>query len=60
MLDLSLGSILEFEKSHDEPLELLVNNSRIGHGEAVKVGENFGLRLTGVRPPRERVEALAS
>ena len=42
------GTILELGKSADEPLELFVNNKALARGVAVKVGENFGLRLTGV------------
>ena len=40
------AAIIEFEKSSDEPLELMINNKVIGLGETVKVGENFGLRIT--------------
>jgi flagellar motor switch protein FliN/FliY len=59
LLQLGSGSILEFEKSADDDLELLVNNKPIGRGRAVKVGENFGLRLTQIGNRRERVQALA-
>ena len=52
------GGILEFEKASDAPLELLVNNKVVGEGEAVKVGENFGLRLTRIGDARERLDAL--
>jgi len=58
VLGLSPGSILEFEKSADDELELLVNNKAIGRGAAVKVGENFGLRITAIGTPRQRVAAL--
>ena len=52
------GGILEFDKSNDAPLDLLVNNKVIGEGEAVKVGENFGLRLTSIGDVREKLDAL--
>ncbi len=55
---LSPGSILEFEKSVEEELELLVNNQQIGRGGCVKVGENFGLRITGIVTPAERAAAI--
>lgn len=42
---LSLGTILEFEKNVEEPLDLLINNRCIGRGETVKVGERFGVRI---------------
>lgn len=45
---LSLGTILEFEKRIDEPLELLINNRCIGRGETVKVGERFGVRIFSI------------
>jgi len=55
---LSCGGIIEFEKHVDDPLDLLINNRRIGRGEAVKVGENFGLRLTAVEAPTQRIKSL--
>src|ERR1700748_448581 len=45
VMRLGVGAIIEFIKSSEEPLELLINNKPIGTGEAVKVGENFGLRM---------------
>ena len=48
VLRLGTGAIIEFFKSSDEPLELLINNKTIGVGETVKVGENFGLRITQI------------
>jgi flagellar motor switch protein FliN/FliY len=53
-----VGAIIEFSKSNDEPLELLINNKPIALGEAVKVGENFGLRLTQIGDVRELISAL--
>lgn len=52
------GAILEMDKPAEEELDLLVKNKRIGKGTAVKVGENFGLRITSIDSPRRRVEAL--
>jgi flagellar motor switch protein FliN/FliY len=58
VMRLGTGAIIEFFKSSDEPLELLVNNKVIGVGEAVKVGENFGLRLTRVGDISQIVAAV--
>jgi flagellar motor switch protein FliN/FliY len=53
------GQIVELPKQADEELELLVNNKVVGVGKAVKVGENFGIRLTFVGDVASRVRALA-
>jgi flagellar motor switch protein FliN/FliY len=58
VVDLVPGSIIELPKNADAELDLLVNNKQIGCGHAVKVGENFGLRLAYVGNVRERIEAL--
>jgi flagellar motor switch protein FliN/FliY len=57
---LSLGMIIEFEKNTDETLELRVRNRPIGRGEAVKVGENFGLRVTAIHDAEDRIRSLGS
>jgi len=58
IIDLVPGSIVEFAKSADTPLELLVNNKTIGHGVAVKVGEKFGLRVDEITPVQETIRNL--
>ena len=58
ILNLSTGAIVEFNKPVDSQLHLLINNKCIGHGQAVKVGENFGLRVTHIGSVRERIQAL--
>jgi flagellar motor switch protein FliN len=60
VLRLSNGSIIEFYKSSDDALELLINNKAIGLGAAVKVGENFGIRLTQIGDVRAIVQAMGS
>jgi flagellar motor switch protein FliN/FliY len=60
ILGLTPGAILELNKSAEEELTLLVNNKPIGKGEAVKVGENFGIRITEIGSPEQRVRALGS
>ena len=57
-LQLANGAILELGKNSEQPLHLLVNNQIIGEGEAVKVGENFGLRITAIGDLRDRLDAM--
>ncbi len=47
------------DKPSEDDLTLLINNKPIGSGEAVKVGENFGIRIKQIGTPQQRVEALA-
>ena len=58
VLRLGVGAIIEFSKASDEPLELLINNKAIGLGEAVKVGENFGLRITQVGDVKSVIRSM--
>src|SRR4051812_25673581 len=60
VLRLGNGAIIEFLKANDEPLELLINNKTIGVGEAVTVGENFGLRLTQIGDVRSVIRSLGT
>ncbi|HTL27800.1 MAG TPA: FliM/FliN family flagellar motor C-terminal domain-containing protein [Tepidisphaeraceae bacterium] len=60
VLRLGNGSIIEFFKSSDQPLELLINNKTIAVGEAVKVGENFGLRITQIGDIKQIIDAMNS
>lgn len=52
------GAILELPKSSDSELDLLVNNRVVGTGLAVKVGENFGIRISDIGTAAQRVEAM--
>jgi len=56
--NLSVGAIIEFEKSVEEPLDLLINNRLVGRGTCVKVGENFGLRITQICNKAQRIRSL--
>ena len=58
VLRLGVGAIIEFAKSSDEPLDLLINNKPIGVGEAVKVGENFGLRITQIGDVKTVIKSM--
>ena len=60
VMRLGTGAIIEFAKSSDEPLELLINNKTIGVGETVKVGENFGLRITQVGDVKQIIASLGA
>src|SRR3982751_1841623 len=60
VLRLGVGAIIEFSKSSDEPLELLVNNKPIALGVTVKVGENFGLRITQIGDVRQLIRSMGS
>ncbi len=57
--DLVPGTIIELPKNADEELEIRINNRPIGTGSAVKVGENFGIRMDYVGDLAMRAEALA-
>lgn len=59
VLSLVPGQIIELPKSAEAELELHVNNTPVGWGQAVKVGENFGIRITRIGAPAQRVQALA-
>lgn len=52
------GTIIEFEVPFDSDLCLFVANTEIGRGQAIKVGEKFGLRITQIGSVRERIAAL--
>lgn len=57
-LKFEIGTIIEFDKAADSELELMIRNKIIGYGEAVKVGENFGLRVHSICDVRETIQAL--
>ena len=52
------GSIIELPKNADEELELLVNNKAVATGTAVKVGENFGIKVAFIGDVKSRIEAM--
>lgn len=56
--NLAPGAIIELPKESEEDLEILVNNQGIAMGQAVKVGENFGVRITFVGDIKQRIEAM--
>jgi flagellar motor switch protein FliN/FliY len=58
LLQLGQGSVIELSKLAGEPLEVLVNHKLIARGEVVVVNEKFGVRLTDIISPTERVKKL--
>jgi flagellar motor switch protein FliN/FliY len=58
LLQLSQGSVIELDRLAGEPLDVLVNGTLIAHGEVVVVNEKFGIRLTDVVSPADRVRKL--
>jgi len=58
LLQLGQGSVIELTKLVGEPLEVLVNNKLIARGEVVVVNDKFGVRLTDIVSPMERVQSL--
>jgi flagellar motor switch protein FliN/FliY len=58
ILQLAQGSVVELTKFAGEPLEVLVNDKLIARGEVVVVNEKFGIRLTDIISPVERIEQL--
>jgi len=58
LLQLSQGSVIELDRMAGEPLDIKVNGTLIAHGEVVVVNERFGIRLTDVVSPSERIRKL--
>jgi len=53
------GTVIEFDKIVEEDLDLLAKNKCIGKGQAIKVGENYGLQVTSIGPVAETIQALS-
>jgi flagellar motor switch protein FliN/FliY len=60
VMSMAPGAIIELPKPADDDLEILVNNKPIGTGTAVKVGENFGVRVSYIGDLQQRITALAN
>jgi flagellar motor switch protein FliN len=58
LLQLNQGSVVELDREAGEPLDVYVNGTLIAHGEVVVVNEKFGIRLTDVISPAERIRKL--
>ena len=58
LLQLGMGSIIELDKTIDEPLEILVNGKLVARGEVVVMNDKLAIKLTDILSPKERVEQL--
>lgn len=58
LLQLGQGSVIELSKLAGDPLEVLVNDKLVARGEVVVINEKFGIRLTDIVSPLERIEKL--
>ncbi len=58
LLQLNQGSVVELDRLAGEPMDVLVNGTLVAHGEVVVVNDKFGIRLTDVISPAERVKQL--
>jgi len=59
LLQLNQGSVIELDRLAGEPLDVLINGTLIAHGEVVMVNDKFGIRLTDVVSPSERIRRLS-
>jgi flagellar motor switch protein FliN len=58
LLQLNQGSVIELDRSTGDPLDVYVNGTLIAHGEVVVVNDKFGIRLTDVISPADRIRKL--
>ncbi|WP_370278284.1 flagellar motor switch protein FliN [Pontibacterium sp.] len=58
LLQLNQGSVIELNRVAGEPLDVKVNGTLIAHGEVVVVNDRYGIRLTDVISPQERIKRL--
>ena len=58
LMQLNQGSVVELDRAAGEPLDVFVNGTLVAHGEVVVINEKFGIRLTDVISPAERVRKL--
>lgn len=58
LLQLNQGSVVELDRGAGEPLDVYVNGTLIAHGEVVVINDRFGIRLTDVVSPSERIRRL--
>lgn len=58
ILSFNTGSVIELDKLTDEPLEILLNGKLIATGEVVVINENFGVRITDILSPQQRLDHM--
>ncbi len=59
LLQLNQGSVVELDRLAGEPMDVLVNGTLIAKGEVVVVNEKFGIRLTDIVSPSDRIKRLS-
>ena len=60
VMQLGTGSIIELDRTADDPVDVWVNNKKVARGEVVIVGGNYGVRITEVEDVKERINTLGS
>lgn len=60
ILQITVGTIIEFDVSFGAELSLVVGERTIGRGNAVKMDEHYGLRITGIESVEQRIDAMGS
>ena len=60
ILKINLGSVIQFEKDPYHPIDLMVNNSTIGLGQPIKVGENFGIKISQIGKLEDTIRSLGT
>lgn len=58
LMELAVGTVIELDREVDRPADLIVNGRVVARGEIVVIGENFGVRITSIIKPLERIEQL--
>lgn len=58
LMQLNQGTVVELDKQAGEPLDVMVNGTLIAHAEVVVMNDKFGLRLTDVISPKERIAKI--
>jgi flagellar motor switch protein FliN/FliY len=58
LLRLNEGSVVELDRLAGDPLDILVNNTKIAKGEVVMIGERFGVRFGEIVEPEKRMESI--
>ena len=58
ILELERGSIIEFDKMASEPVDILINGKKMAEGEVVVIDKHFGIRITSLTEPTERLRTL--
>lgn len=58
IMELREGSVIELERSLDEPLDILVNGALVAHGVVVLVRDRFGIQITDIISPKERARHI--